>query len=509
MNLSGRDRAEKAQGHLYPVLICMVLALAFMPGQLLAQAGACPANIVVNVASVQNSFDLDEPIPIEVTLEAGESALPGTANFTRFEYLLDCAASDNFEECKAATPSPGNTVELVPGSVSIPDDNCFIDFPGVTVPEVIVTESGLIQLDFSFEDGSSNAADVVLPLSDNATPNVCTVAFEVVVTALSEDNATKDIIEWAGFGGTDAYCLLDGIDDPIEQNSGSTNPVRFDLRNANAVFWVTKDFTDNNKQGVDVHLRCDAGTVINPDFTGLTDPAANGTFDRVGFVVYNIPSLGAYCEVYEDPVPRGYAPTYLADADPGATYESFGELGDPDDEGCFFDGVLGGDFYCDITNTGEPAMFTAYKEWIVNGTGGSEVVEEADITITCDTEIFEQELDEDADENQVEGTVIPPLQPGGAWRLVGTLGDGEFMTAKVDTTEGSASCFATEQLNSSGVEAIDDCGKARKIAPGGSADCKFINTVFFEGIPTLSQHGMILLALLMLGMGAITFRRFS
>lgn len=35
------------------------------------------------------------------------------------------------------------------------------------------------------------------------------------------------------------------------------------------------------------------------------------------------------------------------------------------------------------------------------------------------------------------------------------------------------------------------------------------DTVFFEGIPTLNQWGMVLLALLMLGVGAVALRRAS
>jgi hypothetical protein len=34
------------------------------------------------------------------------------------------------------------------------------------------------------------------------------------------------------------------------------------------------------------------------------------------------------------------------------------------------------------------------------------------------------------------------------------------------------------------------------------------NTVFYEGIPTLNQYGMAIMALLMLGMGFVGFRRF-
>ena len=46
------------------------------------------------------------------------------------------------------------------------------------------------------------------------------------------------------------------------------------------------------------------------------------------------------------------------------------------------------------------------------------------------------------------------------------------------------------------------------LAAGGSGSCTITNTVFFEGIPTLSQWGMALMALLMLGFGFIGLRRF-
>jgi hypothetical protein len=42
---------------------------------------------------------------------------------------------------------------------------------------------------------------------------------------------------------------------------------------------------------------------------------------------------------------------------------------------------------------------------------------------------------------------------------------------------------------------------------GENASCTIYNTVFFEGIPTLSQYGMAILALLMLGAGFVGFRR--
>jgi hypothetical protein len=46
-----------------------------------------------------------------------------------------------------------------------------------------------------------------------------------------------------------------------------------------------------------------------------------------------------------------------------------------------------------------------------------------------------------------------------------------------------------------------DVGEGKKI-------CTIINTVFFEGVATLSQCGLAPMALLMLGIGFIGFRRF-
>jgi hypothetical protein len=62
----------------------------------------------------------------------------------------------------------------------------------------------------------------------------------------------------------------------------------------------------------------------------------------------------------------------------------------------------------------------------------------------------------------------------------------------------------------SGVEPYPDGGICpwEPLGPGGSESCTFTNTIFFEGIPTLNQYGLALLALLMLGIGAVGLRRF-
>jgi hypothetical protein len=146
-----------------------------------------------------------------------------------------------------------------------------------------------------------------------------------------------------------------------------------------------------------------------------------------------------------------------------------------------------------ISNAANDATFTAYKEWAIHNEGGDEVDQHAPVTITCNSRI----------------TTSGAYDVGnGWWNLHGVLGDGESMTATVKTTAGPASCWAYENLTQSGVEATDNCG-LRTLMAGESDSCTFVNTVFFEGIPTLSQYGLAILALLMLGVGMVGFRRFA
>jgi len=68
----------------------------------------------------------------------------------------------------------------------------------------------------------------------------------------------------------------------------------------------------------------------------------------------------------------------------------------------------------------------------------------------------------------------------------------------------------SETDTDSSIEVSMDCGTDGVVTvfPGDEEDCDFTNTVFFEGIPTLSQYGMAIMALLMLSVGFVGFRRF-
>jgi len=234
-----------------------------------------------------------------------------------------------------------------------------------------------------------------------------------------------------------------------------------------AAFPVTKTFSDGSTYDVDVTLTCTTGLP-------LTQPATITGGDPTGvtFVVTDIVG-NVDCEVTESGSPAGYTPVYNGGA------------------GCSWsNNELTAVNTCAISNTAKPGNFTANMEWNVVNEDGDDTNEAAAVTITCDSAI-------------VGGT-----ESGSYWTLTSVLSDGGSLTATVNTTTGPASCWATQSITASAVESTDDCG-ARPITAGGSSSCTFVNTVFFEGVPTLSQYGLAILALLMLGVGFIGMRRFA
>ena len=69
-----------------------------------------------------------------------------------------------------------------------------------------------------------------------------------------------------------------------------------------------------------------------------------------------------------------------------------------------------------------------------------------------------------------------------------------------------AICSADETIFDDSVVSSNGCGP-RLIPAGATFSCTITNTVFFEGIPTLNRYGLALMALLMLAIGLLGFRR--
>jgi hypothetical protein len=435
------------------------LALAGMlPATVAAQVDTCPATFSANTAEDILYF-VDEPVGIELEFGVGEISNGTYLDIDQFTYYLDCQPGDTFPNCNPA----GNTVEFIGNVVSdcLDEDGAAITFDAQQVGGVVTFVP-------------------VNPPSENIrilSNNSCSVSFDIMVTDVAGANEEQQIFELTGFVGSDARC-----DNDVEAAFGSQ--VIFSLSAARTVFWVTKDFSDDNPMPVDVHMVCDTGLPLIQEFA-ITDPAVGGLWPTVGFVVREYEFGAMNCHIFEDPIPSGYSSGYSA-----GSIDGNADISDDDDEGCFFDNVVDGAFTCAITNNADPAEFTVTKYWEIEGAVGEEVIEEAFVRIICD--------------NPIDGG----YGYGNEFAVDDILeGDGATLTAVVDTTERAATCRAEESIYQTGVESFDDCGP-REIPAGGSSSCMITNTVFFEGIPTLGHFGMALMALLMMGVGFVGLRRF-
>ena len=248
-----------------------------------------------------------------------------------------------------------------------------------------------------------------------------------------------------------------------------------------AYFRVMKNFSDNNPGEVEVTITCDTGLPLVQNFV-----ISEG--DDVNFVVTLFEAGAMNCDIVENTATPGYTPEYNAGIDGDGTAGAiFG-----DEAGCHFEEVEGGQFTCEIYNALDPVDLVVTKEWLTNAEDhGLPFVANADYTCYNVREIdgslstFSGFLNfEGAVATEVIGGVYPDFA-GSTW------------------------CTVEEIDTDSAVEPdASECANV-PVALGEDASCTIYNTVFFEGIPTLNQYGLILLALLMLGVGAVGFRRYA
>ena len=282
---------------------------------------------------------------------------------------------------------------------------------------------------------------------------------------------------------------------------------------------------DNNELPVDITLKCTTGDYDGSPVT--LDPATQ-EYDPMThiFIIDGIPEsqLGNVCTVKQT-VAEGYQTKATCATHPFSSASDTEEAEDCDtDTGfkkriayCEYDSVDTGDVaLCPLYNYVLPVDVEVTKIWDVSGFGGANYDRYADITIGCDSEIeggyekgnkwyisFDLYDDEYVDE---EGDDV------GMATVTAMVYPEFYETHKDPLKQKSTECWAGEPDVDSAVEVDSDCGS--KAAPGmsvtaGNGDsCTITNTLFFEGIPTLNQYGMALMALLMLGVGFVGFRRF-
>ena len=254
----------------------------------------------------------------------------------------------------------------------------------------------------------------------------------------------------------------------------------------NAAFVVQKRFDDdNNITPVQLNIRCNTGLPLEQSLTVLPNEGAFGNFE-VKFIVGNFIDGALDCEVWED-TPEGYSPDY--DCQSGTSCSTNDGSGP-----CSFNAVgTGEENLCLIQNRVDPVELTVTKEWLYNREG-------LDIDNSVTIELF------CANVQDGDGSVINDDLMYWSWLFNGSPAS-QVATVYPDFA-GTTSCWTTEDPKNSAVESHSTCSDGISISLGDvDRNCIVTNTVFFEGIPTLSEYGLILISALMLLTGLIAVRR--
>lgn len=263
-----------------------------------------------------------------------------------------------------------------------------------------------------------------------------------------------------------------------------------------ARFVTQVSFADNNPASITVQNICNNGDPLDQ----TSDISESTPLDFVAFVVHDMTDAGdVQCIVSIANAPSGYTASFWASddrtspdnctftralADGDLAFDSDNEGGDDDTRNIN---------YCYITMTPMDAEVDITKEWVVDGNQGNTLDFEARINVRSAV-YFE-----------------------GAWYCGDDYcGSVNFYGPSTQTKtvyfDGpgylGAIVYLDEDVYDSAFDSENNCGGSVRITNGGTTSCTFTNTAYFEGIPTLNQYGMAIMALLMLGVGFIGFRRF-
>jgi len=264
---------------------------------------------------------------------------------------------------------------------------------------------------------------------------------------------------------------------------------------------VTKDFTDGDHDTeVTVALDCNGSLIVDQDKTII-----EGEENFVNFVLTSFIDGELNCNVVEIDAPIGYIASY--DADIALQQDDDMIMATDDEDGCHFTGITGGaELTCEVTNDAAPQDVVITKEWIFEGSSGpSDVDTGYDLFLYCDGNVIE-----DGGTCLLKKDVVQGSNGDSLYSCKRFSGDAPAVfTASVIPEYPVTNCWVEETTNDSFVEVDNGCTDLEVSAATGGDSCTVTNLVFFEGIPTLSQYGIAVLVLLMLGVGMVGFRRYS
>lgn len=230
------------------------------------------------------------------------------------------------------------------------------------------------------------------------------------------------------------------------------------LAQTSAHFPVTVDFNDNNPGEVEATLECNTGQPLSQTL-GISEGAG------VDFVVINFDDGQMDCEVSIADT-EGYTPS----------------------EGCAFTAIADqSSNSCDFDLSVDYVTVEVFKSWIdENQQFNNNTYASADYACY----------------NVFNGSGYQ-VQYGNL-NFVG-LEASDSISLRPHWN-GGTSCTVYETPVSGAESDASECGDVA-VELGQDTSCTIYNTRLYEGIPTLSQFGLGVLALVMLGVGLIAFRR--
>jgi hypothetical protein len=481
--------------------------------------------------SIEKDFSDDNPMAVDVTATCSDDgngpgivlngAASSTASGSASEatpFAVEIKYADGSASCDGAEDNdlPGYTTEAGDGpaadcgagdqtvAVDSTDVACevFNDQDPIEIQAAkVYSNGGGAAVDFAVQCSNLDTGGTVLPPTAEASPG--NPAIFTVNDVMWDGSTLCEVSEPVPPGGyyeTGNTCTSGDLD--MTPNSDDPRTCEITNTPTRATFKVTKIFADgNNVDDIEVSIDCNTGLILDQD-KDLMDG------DHVEFVVTSFTEGTLNCTITEDGQ-SGYSGEYNNIS-----------LQVINDESCAYTQVGGGDAYeCEITNTPNPVDITVQKEWVFsNGQSTPDINTYMEIWVWCTAPLENLTcpayLGPGDPDFPAEGPAGDVFYPYGAVCLgdVNLLGDGTIFNAQLNVTVvpqfPSTQCTAYEYVSDQAIEVDNGCGDfIVKVNQGKT--CTITNTVFFEGIPTLSQYGMALLALLMLGVGFVSFRRFS
>ena len=255
----------------------------------------------------------------------------------------------------------------------------------------------------------------------------------------------------------------------------------------NATFTVQSRFTDgNNITPIKLNMECTTGIPLSQSHTVVPDEGFGGRFE-VKFVVHTFADDGSLnCDVWQDPV-DGYSTDY--DCEANNSCNTAAGVGP-----CQFLAVgFGENNHCRTQNSVIPVDFTVTKQWQYER-DNPDIDDLVRIDLVCNNVIGGDGTFDNGDMNW-------------SWNFEGEV-DQNTASFQPDFS-GDTQCWGTEQALNSAVEVENGCAGPTTVKVGDDPHfCTVINTVFFEGIPTLNPYGLLVFSALMLLTGLLAARRF-